>query len=669
MKYLASSVMDHLGRGHWCRAHDECLELVNLAIEYGLNSCFLVDRIQFLDEFSLSLIRECLYGRERRYRRSSSMFSESSHNGDIDTESAALESGSICFLCVHVPLYNWKTADNVVEDLERSNKKLRVPVFQILEAGREELRNMFRDLSDMEVEERWLDVYSETSGYCAGYFIERAAASRILSGKLWSEGKRGYSETSEKLVLCIPPGFARMSRLLNVIHVSAEVAMRFHQIYDELPPLFQTLCKVLAIATRKTLYKLPRFVLWEVLNDLIAEGVEANVLTIVLDEMVEMFLLKIDSENDEDVVSFRTPALADIALEVTIPVQFFAIATALLERLEPIIHTDFRVPLLLAELLHELKNGREEIKKQYWNMSWKSLESVSAFWPQQHIEKWKELIREEITAAEYDVSEVLGEKFCDQCRSQPSVGNMLPLVKIYSAPVSLGPMGHTFTVLCRNTFHEWRVFHGATDKEIEKLRNSTKSAADRYLKEMAAVEEFLESHGLAALPDDLQKERQIITQIAAPANSGDEVQAKAVTILEDFVPGVIEPRLERLYKLICKLEGEQQIPNVVLNGPEAICMAYEHLVDSSSKCSGPTCKQDAAQKALMILASMNWKPKSVPEYLPIIHHQTVARLRNKTLKRLSDNQRLIFRHEQTIEDLKVRRCVCTFCKDSTYYYL
>lgn len=374
IRYLAGSVLEHLGMNHWTRAHDECLQLLDLSVEYGLNACFLVDRVQFLDEFSISLIRECLYGRGRKYRRSSSHFSDPSQS-EVNDESSSTDNGKICFLCVHVPLYNWKTAGNVVEDIERTNKRIQVPVFEILEANREELRQMFRELSDMEVEDRWLDVYSESAGFCAGYFIERAAASRTLSGKLWSEGKKGYAETSEKLVLRIPPGLVRKSRLLNVSEVSPAVAMRFHQIYDELPPVFQTACKVLAIATRKTLYKLPRFVLWEVLNDLIAEAVDDSVLTIILDEMVEMFLLKIESENGEDVVSFRTPALADIALDVCIPVQFFAIATALHERLEPKIYTDFRVPLLMAELLHELKTGSEEKKKQYWSMSYQALKA------------------------------------------------------------------------------------------------------------------------------------------------------------------------------------------------------------------------------------------------------------------------------------------------------
>ena len=53
------------------------------------------------------------------------------------------------------------------------------------------------------------------------------------------------------------------------------------------------------------------------------------------------------------------------------------------------------------------------------------------------------------------------------------------------------------------------------------------------------------------------------------------------------------------------------------------------------------------------LATRNWKPKPVPEYLPILHYQTVARLRNKTLKRLSEAELIIYRHQQTIEDLEV----------------
>lgn len=278
---------------------------------------------------------------------------------------------------------------------------------------------------------------------------------------------------------------------------------------------------------------------------------------------------------------------------------------------------------------------------------------MSSDWPGQKFAKWEELITDEIMAAGYNVIDVLGEKLSLDTTPQPSVGNMLPLLKIYSAPVSLGPMGETLDVLCRNTFHEWKSFHGATEEEVNKIQTATQTAADRYIKEMEVVEAFLSKYGLCAPPSDLDNERQLISTIKSPARSGDEVQAKAKIILEVFVPEVIEPRLNRLYNLITKLK-DKGVPDVVLNGPAAIRKSYMHLIDSDLPCTHSKCRQDAAQNALMTLAVMNWKRKKIPEYLPIIHHQTVARLRNKTLKRLSDAELFIFRHQQTIDDLKVR---------------
>ena len=43
------------------------------------------------------------------------------------------------------------------------------------------------------------------------------------------------------------------------------------------------------------------------------------------------------------------------------------------------------------------------------------------------------------------------------------------------------------------------------------------------------------------------------------------------------------------------------------------------------------CVYDAAHDALMIMAVNNWKPCQSPEYLPMLHYQTLARLRNKVL--------------------------------------
>ena len=643
----AGSVMDQLTKNNWSRAHDECIRLVDAAIAEGLRACFLVDRVQFLDMFSISLLRECMHGRHQRLSRRRT--AECSEEAESPDDRILHREGMICFMCVHVPLYNWKTAENLVDDITRSQKTFRIPIYELVEATREELRGMFRDLSDMEVEERWLDVYTESAGFCAGYFIERAAASRSLSGKLSAEGRRPLVETSKKLVLSIPSGLVRTSRLLSVMEVSADVAMRFHQIYDGLPPLFQTLTKILAIATRKCICKLPRFVMWEVLNDLIAEGVEANVLTIVLDEMVDMFLVKVDFENDEDVLSFRTPALADIALDVCTPVQVHAIGTALLGRLEPIMSMNFRIPLLMADLHNEL-GQYEEQKKLCWELSFSAFMEESRHWPQRKVDKWREFFDDEIQAAGYRASGILGDRFFVPPISVESIGNTLPMLRLYSAPVALGPIGHTLSIICRNTLHEWCAWQSASNEEMRKLILSTRTAADRYLEEVAIIENLLSDYGIRAEPSEWIKERDMMCLIANPAQNGRVVKVKAKKLLETFIPHFVESRLLRLYDLMLRLRNEET-PYFIQNGPDALRKAYMHL-RASEKSNGSTGRQAAAQNALMTLATMNWKPKLSPEFLPILHHQTVARLRSKTLTQLSGFEAMLFRHPETIDDLE-----------------
>ena len=157
VRYLADSIFEHLTQKRWSRAHDECVNLVNLALEAGLRACFLIDRVQFLDDFSLSLMRECLHERTtRRLRKCRSHFSEASSHNDFDSH-VSVDLGKICFLCVHVSLYNWKSASHIVADITRAHKALDIPILKVGEASRTELRQLYIDLGDTNVEERYLD--------------------------------------------------------------------------------------------------------------------------------------------------------------------------------------------------------------------------------------------------------------------------------------------------------------------------------------------------------------------------------------------------------------------------------------------------------------------------------------------------------------------------------
>ena len=652
IKKLADKVFNLLGARKWCRALDACIRLVELAVEQGITACFLVDRIQNLDNFSISLIRECLYRpfKLRRQAKGNLQDGSVSHqeSGMSETGSemtTALESdGKICFLCVHVSLYNGRSADHIVEDITRRNKRIQVPIVEVVEASDGELRNMFRDMADMEVEDRWLRAYAGPAGHCAGYFMSRCVALRNLSGKLWKEGKPGYAETTNRLILHIPAGYIRKNREVRVMQISADFAMRFSQLYDELPPLFQMFTKVLHIASENGFFKIPRVIMWEVLNDLIAEGVADDVIAVVIEWMKNDYLIKMEEERDREVISFQCPALGDIAMDVCTPIQIRCIRSALIERLEAIVSWSFKVPLVLARLYRSL--GQQSSKqKRLLQEAYKTFLVESTSWPKVKINEWMETIQDEVEEGGHDLHEILGSNFGFPSVFRKSVGPTLPLVKIYSAPVAFGPMANSLSVVTRNIFHECKVFHGADEDFIENLRTSTATASTRYLKQVAIVEDYLAQHGIVRPREFLEEEKRLLERIAQPATKDDEVVQKAVLVLNEYVPRFVKSRLERVYELLPKLRVSGT-PLCVLHGPAAIKRAYDTLQSSQGNIN------DAAQKALMVLAIENWKPRPLSEYLPIRHLHTVGRVRDKVLTRLSEAELVVFIHQQSIEDLE-----------------
>jgi uncharacterized protein (UPF0147 family) len=467
-------------------------------------------------------------------------------------------------------------------------------------------------------------------------------------------------ETSKELVLHIPPGLIRKNKELTVNQIRCEIAMRFSQIYDELPPLCQMMLKTLAVATRQGFYKLPKEVLWEVINDLISGGVDNDVLKILLGEMMEICLVKVqllytgniddsgrDNNDTEEVISIQSPALADVAMDVCTPVQVRSIAAALIERLGATLTDNFQVSLVMAGL-HKLLEQNEDIMKHLWLQAYDGFlqESETCGWSGGEVNRWKEIIGDEIQAAGCNVQDLLGKDFNIPGTPREAIPPCLIMLKVYSGPVSLGPMGHTLSVICRNTFHEFGCFHGASREEINKVREATGSACGRYMMEMMVLEEFLRENGFGAREGEVELEIDLFSFIANPSGTDHDVETKAVRILEQIIPRFVEPRLERLYKLIAKLRQDEEIPVVVACSQRAIRRAYEALQAPNK------CRTDAAQDALMILATMNWKPKPVPEYLPLLHYQTVTNVRNKTLKRLNERGLAMFRHQQTVDDLE-----------------
>jgi hypothetical protein len=216
----------------------------------------------------------------------------------------------------------------------------------------------------------------------------------------------------------------------------------------------------------------------------------------------------------------------------------------------------------------------------------------------------------------------------------------------HEIPLSFGPMGHSLSVITRNIFQEYGAFRGATEEAIQKLHGSTASASIRYMKELSVLEEYLTDNGFNISFEELEEERLMIEFILRPAERDSGVVTKATTFLEQYVPRFLDGRLRRLKLLIIKPREGGELPLVVENAPKAIRLAYKAM-------QAPGCRSDVVQVALMMLATQNWKPKPVPEFLPILRYQTVARLRLKITRRLTDSQFAFLKYQHTEDDLEI----------------
>ena len=155
----------------------------------------------------------------------------------------------------------------------------------------------------------------------------------------------------------------------------------------------------------------------------------------------------------------------------------------------------------------------------------------------------------------------------------------------------------------------------------------------------------IDSYGLKGDTSLLQKERKFIDTVKSPPKADTEIEQRAAEFVDYFVPEHLEERRQRLHKFILRLRNED-IPMAVQEADPALFRAYKTLRKSC-------CTEVAAQDALMVLASSHWQPKREKEFQVMMTHQTVARLRNKVLKRLTDGELFIFKHQQGPLDLEV----------------
>lgn len=656
----ALNVLNLLKEKLFSLAHDECVALVDDAMKAGLVACFIVDRIEFLDDFSISFIRECLYGHKFRQallkagsRRSMDVTASFSVNGD---DSA----GKIAFLCVHVPLYNKPSSESIAESIKRSHKTLSVPLIEVDEASIDQFRELTSTMTGARFDERLLYVGSAAAGQCAGYFIERAAAIGQKAPARAKQGKQLLVEMGEDLTYRIPPGCLREYRNVPVMQIGPEIAMRYAQLYDDLPPMMQVFCKVLAVVSQTGFYWAPRTRVWEVLNDLIASGVESDVMTIVLNELSSMYLVKVWIHDGVEFVKFRSPALGNIAMDVCTPVQIRSIAEAWIERLQPDIFTDFRIPLVLAWLnvmSDPYKKCRSHVSRsaELWREGYNAMLKASKEdqWSDSRTDRWKELIASEVEAGSAEVDKVLGPDFDYGKVCIKAVDLDFLKVWMYRGPIGLGPLGNTLSIIAERITQEVLLFVEETGEDgRQQCRQNLINASKRYVTEVKIVEELLTEHGLCAESSDLTLEKQLIERIGNPATEKSEVFDKARALMSEVVPRFIIPRLERLHGLANNLDNEPMPDFVKGVKCYAIHKAFRVMFEQWSCCSSQANEVNSAQHALMVLATQGWQPRPTPEPMRHLVRQTVARLRNAVVRKLSRGQLFYTRHQQGAIDLK-----------------
>jgi hypothetical protein len=634
--------------------------LVDEALDAGFTACFVLDRVQFLDKFSVSLIRECLNGRKYRSAVSTSPpklgLQRPSLVAELSTASLTGESaGRIAFLCVHTPFYNAPDAALVAEDITRSHRRLFVPVVTVREATLQQFRELTSTMTSARFDEKLLYHGSAASGACAGYFIERSAAINQMEPGRRRRGEKPLVVMRDDMTVCIPPGSLREYRSLSVMKVGSEIAMRYAHLYDELPPIMQVFCKVLGAVSRTDFYWVPRQRVWEVLNDLIAEGVTDETMVVLLQELSSLYLIRVWTNDGVDYVKFQSPGIADIAMDVCTPEQIESIATTWLGRLQHEVCDNFRVHLVMAwlyVLIDPCKKCTHRRGKvvEHWQGGYRAMLIVSEKeqWELPRLNRWKELIAAEINAGNCDERAILGSDFSFGGTHPNIVSFDFLGVWMYRGPIGMGPLGDTLSIIADQIVSEVRSF------DTESTRGDCAylaSAVNRYKEEVKVIEDLLLQHSLAPQSHDVQDETELLEAIAKPATEKSQVFRKGSTFAL-LVDRCVESRLDRLRSLTEKLD-RKPLPSFVSNCTcEAIKAAYQVMfVEWACETEQPS-QVDCAQHALMVLATRGWEPRETPEPMRHIVRQSVARIRNAVVRRLDDSQLHYAKHKQSAVDLK-----------------
>ncbi|CAB9511982.1 cyclase type 10 [Seminavis robusta] len=641
IKKQALSVLDHMDNSRWSKAHDECVDLVHAAVDAGLRACFVVDRIQFLDSFSLSVMRGCLEGKSNARGEGCSTGSSIQRVGNGESNdsgsdwsrgsfkgASSYRKGKVVFLGCHLALYNRKSAEEMKDDITRSRRTFRVRVVEVGQCSNAELKTLVREKCDLEADERWLRCHKGASGVSMAYFWERAKATRRQSAS--DAFRMGRDEVTKGLKLNIPTGHIQHCQHFPLSEISADFAMKTLQLFDDLPPLFQTLTKVIAIATRKAGFMIPSMIVWKVMNDLYGDLDSARFAT-VIGELKDMYLLKIVVDRNMDKVYFACPILAEVAMSVCTPSQIRVISEALVKRLESMVAHEFRVPLVLADLYHELGRSANRQKKCYY-AAYKAFIKEHGEDPHASpLEKdwWLEYFSDVVQLAGYSTAQVLGPTFVAPVISEAAAPDDIMRLKQYIAPVTFGPLGQTLSAIGRTIVQEYGAH--ARDDGAAQLKHAEELAAicNRYLQQVGTMEDYLGEEGMQATESELEEERNLLQYLASPGTSEEHVLSKSERFQNALLADHVSPRWERIRDYMSCVVGTPE--PVTSCKDSAIGLAYEKTVRGK-------CWKDKLEDALMAMAVSNWKPRPVPECksLPLPYLQTICKVRDTFLMQTSD---------------------------------
>ena len=350
--------------------------------------------------------------------------------------------------------------------------------------------------------------------------------------------------------------------------------------------------------------------------------------------------------------------LADIALDVCTPDQLENIAKAWIGRLMPDMGSDFRVKLVMAWLHHMIdpcaKCTYQTSKSiRYWKDGFDDMMKAAKEedWSPEKLERWKEVIAAEIEAGHKDPRKVLGPGFDYNQECPDQVGPAFMQIFMYRAPIAFGPMGNTASVLGNMIVKEVKFFEDSSE-DLVAIQGFKSSASKRYLEERALVEEYLAKYDLQTSDEDLKGESEVVEKLMQPANDRNEAIEHGVVFMIELMGNYGEKRLEKLRELVTDHLDSVPPPSFVVDCPHsAIPTAYK-IMFGHHACMTQANEVDSAQHALMVLASRGWQPRPTPEPMKHLLRQSVARIRNVIVRKLSEGQKFYQRHQQSSVDLK-----------------